>query len=77
MISERAELSRQHSLQLDAQRFAGVVEMLEVRRAHFHHRLGVLEVTLHGVEALDGLLIVTSPPGAGTVVTAELPLAVR
>ena len=29
------------------------------------------------VEALDGLLIVTSPPGAGTVVTAELPLAVR
>src|SRR3954469_11783741 len=29
------------------------------------------------VEALDGLLIVTSPPGAGTVVTAELPCAVR
>jgi signal transduction histidine kinase len=25
------------------------------------------------VEALDGLLLVTSPPGAGTVVTAELP----
>ena len=32
---------------------------------------------LHGladrVEALDGQLLVTSPPGAGTVVTAELP----
>jgi signal transduction histidine kinase len=28
------------------------------------------------VEALDGLLVVTSPPGAGTVVTAELPCAV-
>ena len=27
------------------------------------------------VEALDGLLLVTSPPGAGTVVTAELPYA--
>ena len=27
------------------------------------------------VEALDGLLLVTSPPGAGTVVTAELPCA--
>jgi len=26
------------------------------------------------VEALDGTLLVTSPPGAGTVVTAELPL---
>jgi len=25
------------------------------------------------VEALDGLLVVTSPPGAGTVVTAEVP----
>jgi len=25
------------------------------------------------VEALGGTLIVTSPPGAGTVVTAELP----
>ena len=25
------------------------------------------------VEALDGLLVVTSPPGAGTVITAELP----
>ena len=34
---------------------------------------------LHGladrVEALDGHLLVTSPPGAGTVVTAELPCA--
>jgi signal transduction histidine kinase len=32
---------------------------------------------LHGladrVEALDGHLFVTSPPGAGTVITAELP----
>jgi signal transduction histidine kinase len=28
------------------------------------------------VEALNGLLLVTSPPGAGTVVTAELPCAV-
>jgi signal transduction histidine kinase len=27
------------------------------------------------VEALDGLLLVTSPPGAGTVVTAEIPCA--
>ena len=26
------------------------------------------------VEALDGLLLVTSPPGAGTVITAELPI---
>ena len=26
------------------------------------------------VEALDGLLLVTSPPGEGTVMTAELPL---
>jgi hypothetical protein len=25
------------------------------------------------VEALEGLLVVTSPPGEGTVVTAELP----
>ena len=34
---------------------------------------------LHGladrVEALDGHLLVTSPPGAGTVITAELPCA--
>ena len=34
---------------------------------------------LHGladrVEALDGRLFVTSPPGAGTVITAELPCA--
>jgi signal transduction histidine kinase len=34
---------------------------------------------LHGladrVEALDGHLVVTSPPGAGTVITAELPCA--
>jgi signal transduction histidine kinase len=27
------------------------------------------------VDALDGLLLVTSPPGAGTVVTAEIPCA--
>jgi signal transduction histidine kinase len=27
------------------------------------------------VEALDGSLFVTSPPGAGTVITAELPCA--
>jgi signal transduction histidine kinase len=27
------------------------------------------------VEALNGLLLVTSPPGAGTVVTAEVPCA--
>src|SRR4029079_15774656 len=26
-----------------------------------------------GVEALNGRLLVTSPPGAGTVITAELP----
>jgi signal transduction histidine kinase len=34
---------------------------------------------LHGladrVEALGGQLLVTSPPGAGTVITAELPCA--
>jgi signal transduction histidine kinase len=34
---------------------------------------------LHGqadpVEALNGHLFVTSPPGAGTVITAELPCA--
>ena len=34
---------------------------------------------LHGladrVEALEGHLLVTSPPGAGTVVSAELPCA--
>ena len=27
------------------------------------------------VEALDGLLLVTSPPGEGTVITADLPCA--